>query len=920
MGTQRFSSRRERLDKAFLAKRLNNALSYDRISGYFTASLVELMAEDLESVSGEVRVVCNSVVRVEDVLTARGAIQSQWKEWTPNIDPLLSEEPDQPDATPKEGFSRMYSLLASGKLRVKVLPDDAFGLIHGKAGVVRQADGKVTSFIGSANDTRAAWQSNYELIWEDDSPEAVDWTQQEFDALWNHPKARDLAEIVTTDVGRLGRRRVISLPEWEQNPTPAATAIEAPVFRKELGLWQHQKTFITKAFKAHTGDGGKARYVLADQVGLGKTIQLAISAQLMALAGTLPVLILTPKSLMWQWQDELKSLLDLPCAVWDGRRWVDEEGNEGPLESIEGIRKCPRRVGIVSTGLFNMPGDASEILASLRYECVVLDEAHRARRKNLAPNREHEKADPNNLLRFMKRIAQRSRSVLLATATPVQLRPIEAFDLLSILAEGDDSVLGNSQSPWRKEPVVGLEMIMGREQPPTDVLERWTWMTNPLPRLTVTELTSTFGRALSRINSDLTIEKQPDTLRGVDYERLSGPTKQRLKGVSDEFFEMYNPYIQRIVRRTRRQLEEKINPETNEPYLTKIGVRLFGEGPNEGILLPAYLFDAYEHAEAFCSLVGQHHRGTGFLKTLVLRRMGSSILAGMNTARKMLGEPLEANETIDETTEGDSEEQPVVEMSEFGKSLNEAEREELRRMLRSMAEYRSKDPKFENVTRYLLDEGWLKQGCIIFSQYRDSLLGLMEYLGEVIPDERIGLYSGGTSSLVMTNGVRRYETRENIKKMVKDGEIRLLLGTDAASEGLNLQRLGTLINLDLPWNPTRLEQRKGRIQRIGQRLDEVKIYNMRYAGSVEDRVHELLSGRLNEIYDLFGQLPDVLEDVWINTALGDMEAARQVIDEVPRTHPFEIKNGAVEPVDWESCAEVLSASEKRKALSTGWGC
>jgi superfamily II DNA/RNA helicase len=61
--------------------------------------------------------------------------------------------------------------------------------------------------------------------------------------------------------------------------------------------------------------------------------------------------------------------------------------------------------------------------------------------------------------------------------------------------------------------------------------------------------------------------------------------------------------------------------------------------------------------------------------------------------------------------------------------------------------------------------------------------------------------------------------------MVRTGEIRLLLGTDAASEGLNLQRLGTLINLDLPWNPTRLEQRKGRIQRIGQLKDTVHVKN-----------------------------------------------------------------------------------------------
>ncbi len=68
----------------------------------------------------------------------------------------------------------------------------------------------------------------------------------------------------------------------------------------------------------------------------------------------------------------------------------------------------------------------------------------------------------------------------------------------------------------------------------------------------------------------------------------------------------------------------------------------------------------------------------------------------------------------------------------------------------------------------------------------------------------------------MHNGVFTSAPRDLIKERVRKGEIRVLIGTDAASEGLNLQRLGTLINLDLPWNPSRLEQRKGRIQRIGQ--------------------------------------------------------------------------------------------------------
>ncbi len=162
------------------------------------------------------------------------------------------------------------------------------------------------------------------------------------------------------------------------------------------------------------------------------------------------------------------------------------------------------------------------------------------------------------------------------------------------------------------------------------------------------------------------------------------------------------------------------------------------------------------------------------------------------------------------------------------------------------------------------------------------------------------------------------ESREKIKESVRNGELRLLLGTDAASEGLNLQRLATLINLDLPWNPTRLEQRKGRIQRIGQVNDTVKIYNLRYKDSVEDRVHELLSSRMKDIYSLFGQIPDVLEDAWVSMALGEKEEAQKIIDALPNEHPFEIRYTHVEKVDWESCATVLSAAEKRRILGQGW--
>jgi hypothetical protein len=430
---RRFSSRRERLDRSLLSERLRGARSYDRIAGYFCSSLLEVAGEELESVQETIRMVCNSDLNLADVQTARAAQAALRQSWCGSKPEDLLEGMGEPQA--RKRFRQLFDILRSGKLQVRVLPDKAFGLIHGKAGVITLADGSKTCFMGSANESKSAWQINYELIWEDPSPEAVQWVQEEFEPLWGSPYAVPLADFVVEDAGRLSERVIIrSLDRWkeilvdEAAPDPAPVFIETPVYRKEVGLWEHQKYFVKLAFDAHQGPMGKARYVLADQVGLGKTLQLAMSALLIALTGERPILVICPKTLTWQWPGELRDLIEFPSAVWNGKQWVDENGIEYPLQGAEGIRKCPRRVGIISSGLITRRSDVAQILLGIQYDCVILDEAHRARRRNLGDGRDAEAPDPNNLLRFMYQIAEKTRSLLLATSTPVQLRPVEAWD------------------------------------------------------------------------------------------------------------------------------------------------------------------------------------------------------------------------------------------------------------------------------------------------------------------------------------------------------------------------------------------------------------------------------------------------------------------------------------------------------------
>jgi superfamily II DNA/RNA helicase len=903
---RRFSSRRAPL-LGILTGELVGAKRYDRIAGYFTSSILEVAGEALDKMddSAVTRVVCNSSLDPLDVKTAQAAKLAMYREWCESL---------PSDLTPafKNRLEQLYRLLSQGRLQIRVLPDSTFGLIHGKAGRITRTNGSDICFMGSTNESKSGWKLNYELVWTDESPESVKWVQEEFDALWSSPHAFELADSVIQDIERLTRRRVIATVEdWrgEPSPNPASPIVELPVYRRENGLWAHQKYFIKCAFEEHKRRA--ARFVLADQVGLGKTVQLALSAKLMSLWGGGSVLILVPKPLTQQWQEELRDLIHLPSAVWNGRQWVDELGNAYPQRGIEDLRRCPRRVGIVSTGLVVHGSQAAEILSSLDYECVILDEAHRARRRNIGPTHRNERADANNLLRFIQNIAPRARSLLLATATPVQLDPIEAWDLLEALNRGPEEVLGTRFSRWTTRPRDGLNLVLGQSDPPDEIHETWEWVRDPMPPPTEDVDFQVIRNRLGMTFTDNAASPEAWT-------KLNLPEQARIRGMKESFYKEHNPYIRHIVRRTREYLENTLDPHTNEPYLNPVRVRLFGERDDEAVPLPVYLEDAYKAAEEFCEIIGQRPgMSAGFLRTLLLRRVGSTIHAGQRTASKMLG----ATEEMDE--DDDEAEEAVGQTAGSAlQPLSEAEKNSLERFL-GLLQAAEEDPKGREVERLLLhgDQGtapWIDEGCIIFSQYYDSVRWLAERLSKLLPNETIGVYTGEGRSGVYRSGEFTRLKRNDIKAAVRRDELRLVIGTDAASEGLNLQRLGTLINLDLPWNPTRLEQRKGRIQRIGQIRDEVFVYNMRYRGSVEDRVHQLLSQRLLSIQNLFGQLPDTLEDVWVHVAQRDEEKARQIIDTVPEAHPFTLRYDRIEPVDCESCADVLDTDAAGQFFLIGW--
>jgi superfamily II DNA or RNA helicase len=901
---QRFSSRRQPLHHSYLRDRLAGAVAYRRIAGYFRSSIFELVGEEIADIP-DVRILCNSDLDVADIAVSKAAreaaLKERWNSVPVEVEALLH----------RDRYRRLYDLLARGTVQVRVVPKDKV-FLHGKAGVIEHVgpDGArhKRCFLGSINETASAFAHNYEILWEDTSPEGVAWVEAEFDALWRD--AYPLPDAIVEEVRRIAQRTEIRFAQVTPTELPAATLAEAPIYRGGEQLQPWQRAFVA-LFLDHRDTYGHARLLLADEVGLGKTLSLAASAMLAALLDDGPVLILCPSTLTLQWQVELKDRLGIPSAVWHSTRkvWLDPNGHVIRTNGAEDVGRCPFRIAIVSTGLIFQQSVERATLLKRRYGTVVLDEAHKARRSGGLGEK---KDAPNNLLAFMLEIGQRAKHILLGTATPIQTEVQELWDLLKILNTGVEHVLGREPASYWADFARALPYVKG-EVTPVDRREAWELVRNPLPPAKEAQLFFTLRNELEadrrRFFSD------------VGYGTLNYPAQEGLYAALDgDFLKLHNPVVRHTVLRRRATLEEQgllervgvdVHPHPFGGAALYPGQNFIGQG-----LMTNHPFNlAYTAAQEFTEALAARTKAAGFMKSLLLQRICSSFASGRATATKMLRRDLLEDED------------DAARLKQALDGLTPHEAACLEVIHTELSRPEARDPKLGAVTYFLNEhrvEGktWLEHRCIIFSQYYDTAYWVAAELAQVIPGEVVAVYAGLGKSGLFRDGEFGAVEREEIKAAVKARAIRLVVATDAACEGLNLQTLGTLINVDLPWNPSRLEQRLGRIKRFGQARRTVDMLNLVYHDTQDEKVYAVLSRRLKDKFDLFGGLPDTIEDEWIDTQ-EELEAKMDQYIHLREQakNAFEIRYQPTIAPDahrWDLCARVLSRRDIVEKLSEPW--
>ncbi|MDW8443614.1 MAG: SNF2-related protein [Acetobacteraceae bacterium] len=206
------------------------------------------------------------------------------------------------------------------------------------------------------------------------------------------------------------------------------------------------------------------KLLIADEVGLGKSITTGLLLRQAVLSGRARrILLMAPKAVLRQWQVELREKLNLNWPIYDGQRltWFPSPALRGRHERAVARDAWHREpFVIVSSHLLRRADRQAEVLSAEPWDVVVLDEAHHARRKGAGGPQE---GGPNRLLGLMRALRTRTQGLILLTATPMQVHPVEVWDLLDLLGLPPE---------WSKDAFLRFFEDLAQGNPSHEALDR----------------------------------------------------------------------------------------------------------------------------------------------------------------------------------------------------------------------------------------------------------------------------------------------------------------------------------------------------------------------------------------------------------------------------------------------------------------
>ncbi|PDW02506.1 DEAD/DEAH box helicase [Candidatus Viridilinea mediisalina] len=571
----------------------------------------------------------------------------------------------------------------------------------------------------------------------------------------------------------------------------------------------------------------RPRFLLADEVGLGKTIEAGLVIQELRARGALRrVLVIVPANLTFQWCTELEQKFNERFTVYDASV-LRELRNQAPRSNPWLLRDNI----ILSHGVIEHNERLWDEIVNLPWDLVVVDEAHHARRRQTSGDRR----ETTRLYRFVSRLSERTRGLLLLTATPMQLQTFELFSLVELL---DCGLFQNYEHFERQRQV---NRHINELMKALDHCDQAGGTHSP-------ELAARLRTQLPKEHHDL-----------VAQLGTSAAARQRLTQLLAE-----RHLLSEVMIRNRKRVIGKFT--NRQPHIIPVTL-----SPEERALytaVTAYVRDSY-------SQLDRRRRGVvGFLLVAYQRRMTSCTYALRVTIERRL-QKLQAAMSELEALPAWSEDEDLDEILNrtdqvaFGTDpaaimIERRSLEELRRLAASV----ETDTKFVAFSHFLYElfRRNPTEQVLIFTQFYDTLHYLQ---GQLRSRWRVGTFHGSLNPKEKDYAINQF----------RSGATQILISTEAGGEGRNLQFCAVLVNYDLPWNPMKIEQRIGRIDRIGQRRD-VLICNFAQQGTVEDRVLDMLSQRIHIFEEtvggldpILGELESDIQKIVLETPLDQLDAA-----------------------------------------------